>query len=155
MPSLTYDEAVEEALCFGWIDSKPNTIDEQSYKQLFSPRNPKSVWSKLNKTRIEKLIADGLMAEAGLQKIEIAKQNGTWTALDAVEALTIPEDLDDALVNNPKAKQYFDAFPPSAKKAILWWIESAKRPETRLERINRTVADAAQNIRANQYTNNK
>jgi uncharacterized protein YdeI (YjbR/CyaY-like superfamily) len=148
-PRVEYADAVEEALCFGWIDSVPNAIDDLSYKQLFSPRNPKSPWSKLNKERVEALIAQGLMTPAGLAKIELAKQNGTWTSYDAIETLSVPPDLQAALAQNPTAQTNFEAFNPSSKKNILWWIESAKRPETRAKRIEETVRLAAQNLKAN------
>lgn len=151
-PRVEYDEAVEEALCFGWIDSLPRKLDDERSMLLFTPRKPKSGWSKLNKTRIEKLLAAGLMTEAGLEKIELAKQNGAWTSLDAVEELTIPPDLQAALDANPTAKRFFDAFAKSAKKGILQWIESAKRPETRQKRIEETVTLAARNEKANQFT---
>src|SRR5262245_8150472 len=147
---LSCDEAVEEALCFGWVDSVVNTVDEARYKQLFSPRKPKSSWSKSNKVRIERLIEQGLMAPAGLEKVEVAKRDGSWTVLDAVAALTIPPDLEQALAANDAARQHFLKFSNSAKKGILWWIQSAKRPETRVKRIAETVALAARNIKANQ-----
>src|SRR5579883_642961 len=149
---VPYDEAVEEALCFGRIDSRPNALDDERYMQLFSPRKPKSVWSKLNKQRVEALIQQGLMTEAGLQKIELAKQDGSWNKLDAIEELEIPEDLKNALEANEPANTYFNAFSNSSKKNILWWIESAKRPETRLKRIEETVTLAAQNKKANHYS---
>ncbi|BAY07893.1 YdeI/OmpD-associated family protein [Calothrix sp. NIES-2098] len=144
-PSIQYSEAVKEALCFGWIDSKVKTLDEHRYMQIFTPRKPKSVWSKLNKQYIEELIAQGLMTEAGLNKIAAAKHNGSWTTLDAIEALIIPDDLQQALVANETANKYFQAFSNSVKKNIIFWIESAKRPETRLKRIEQTVNSAAQN----------
>ncbi|MGZ3618766.1 MAG: YdeI/OmpD-associated family protein, partial [Ktedonobacteraceae bacterium] len=144
-PSIAYADAVEEALCFGWVDSRPNVLDDERYKQLFSPRNPKSPWSKLNKRRVEKLIQEGLMTKVGLDKIEAAKQSGTWNAYDAIEDLTIPEDLEQALAANPTANQYFQAFSNSSKKNILWWIGSAKQPATRSKRIEETVNLAAKN----------
>lgn len=149
--SVSYPEAVEEALCFGWIDSRPNKIDADSYKIIFSPRKPKSVWSKVNKKKIEVLIEKGLMHEAGLSKIELAKKNGSWATLDNIEELIVPPELSKAFAKNKKAAKYFDAFPPSVKKQILWWISSAKQPETRQKRIVETVALAAENKRANQY----
>lgn len=151
VPSLTYAEAVEEALCFGWIDSKPNKRDEQSYVQLFARRNPKSGWSRLNKQRVEKLVKQKLMTKRGLSVIDLAKKNGSWTALDEVSDLLVPLDLQKALAANKKAGAHFEAFPPSAKKAILDWIRSAKKDETRKKRIDETVSQASQNIRANQY----
>jgi uncharacterized protein YdeI (YjbR/CyaY-like superfamily) len=145
---LSYDAIVEEALCFGWIDSLPRKLDEDRTMLLLSPRKPKSVWSKLNKTRVELLIEQGLMMPAGLEKIERAKADGAWTFLDDVEALVIPDDLAVALANNAEATKYFSAFSPSAKKGILQWIKMAKRPDTRQQRIEKTVTLAAQNIRA-------
>ncbi len=144
-PSVKYSEAVKEALCFGWIDSKVKSLDEERYMQIFTPRKPKSVWSKLNKQYIEELIEQGLMATAGLEKIEAAKQDGSWNTLDAIEALIIPLDLQQALEANKAAKEYFEAFNNSSKKNILFWIDSAKRPETRLKRIEQTVNSAATN----------
>jgi len=150
-PSVYYTEAVEEALCFGWIDSKANKRDAQSYYQFFARRNPKSKWSKVNKQRVEQLLTAGLMQPGGLAAIETAKQNGTWTALDEVETLTVPEDLQKALAQNEDAMKYFSAFPRSAKRAMLEWIASAKQEVTRRRRIEETVTLAAKNTRANQY----
>jgi uncharacterized protein YdeI (YjbR/CyaY-like superfamily) len=144
-PRVSYDQAVEEALCFGWIDSRPNTIDDERSMQYFSPRRAGSPWSKLNKQRIEKLVALGLMAPAGLAKIEAAKGDGSWYAYDAIEALLIPPDLDAALAANATAARHFRAFNASAKKQLLWWVASAKRPETRAKRIERLVAAAEAN----------
>lgn len=144
-PSVQYSEAVKEALCFGWIDSKVKSLDEDRYKQIFTPRKPKSVWSKVNKQYIEELIEEGLMTEVGLEKIEAAKQNGSWNTLDAIEALTIPMDLKQALAANEIANRSFEAFSNSSKKNILVWIDSAKRPETRQKRIEQTISSAAQN----------
>jgi len=144
-PSVRYSEAVKEALCFGWIDSKVKSLDEERYMQIFTPRKPKSAWSKLNKQYIEELIEQGLIAKAGLDKIAMAKQNGSWNSLDAIEALIIPSDLNQALEANKTAKDYFEALSNSSKKNILFWIESAKRPQTRLKRIEQIVNSAAQN----------
>lgn len=154
-PSVYYDEAVDEALCFGWIDSKPNKRDEESYFQFFAKRNPKSNWSRVNKEKVERLINQGLMSEAGFKMIEIAKKNGAWAALDDVENLVIPQDLQQVFDANPTAWKYFDAFPRSIKRGILEWLLNAKRPETRQKRIEETVTLAAQNIRANQYNPKK
>ncbi|MDZ8027315.1 MAG: YdeI/OmpD-associated family protein [Nostoc sp. SerVER01] len=143
-PSVRYSEAVKEALCFGWIDSKVKSLDEERYMQIFTPRKPKSVWSKLNKQYIEELIEQNLIAKAGLETIAVAKQNGAWNSLDAIEALIIPSDLQQALEANKTAKDYFEAFSNSSKKNIFFWIESAKRPETRLKRIEQTVNSAVQ-----------
>lgn len=144
-PSIRYSEAVKEALCFGWIDSKVKSLDEESYMQIFTPRKPKSVWSKLNKQYIQELIEQGLMTEAGLAKIVAAKQDGSWTTLDAIEALMIPDDLQQALAANAIASRYFAGLSNSTKKNILSWIASAKRPETRLRRIEQTIDAVAQN----------
>lgn len=144
-PSVRYSEAVKEALCFGWIDSKVKTLDDDRYMQIFTPRKPKSVWSKLNKQYIEELIDQGLMTEAGLEKINAAKQDGSWTQLDEVEALTIPIDFQQALAANDLAHQNFTAFSNSSKKTILYWINSAKRPETRQKRIEQIISAAVEN----------
>ena len=144
-PSVKYSEAVKEALCFGWIDSKVKSLDEDRYRQIFTPRKPKSVWSKLNKQYIEELTEQGFITEVGLGKIAVAKQNGSWNTLDAIEALTIPMDLRIALEANEIANRNFEAFNNSSKKNILFWIDSAKRPETRLKRIEQTISSAAQN----------
>jgi uncharacterized protein YdeI (YjbR/CyaY-like superfamily) len=148
-PRVAYSDAVEEAMCFGWIDSRPNRIDDERYTQLFTPRKVKSPWSKLNKERVERLTAAGLMTPAGLAAVEAAKAGGLWTVYDAVEALAIPDDLAVALAAHPAAEARFTAFSPSSKKNILWWIESAKKPETRARRIDETVQMAAQGLRAN------
>ena len=151
VPSVYYEEAVEEAICFGWVDSKPNKRDEESYYLFMAQRKPGSNWSKLNRQRAEKLLAEGLMDEAGLAKVTMAKQTGTWEALDDVQNSVVPPDLAEALLANPAAKGNFDGFPPSSKRIILEWILNAKKPETRQKRIEDTVALAAKNIKANHY----
>jgi len=151
IPSVYYTNAVDEALCFGWIDSKPNKRDDESYYQFFAKRNPKSNWSKVNKAKVATLLEKGLMAPAGLEAIETAKQNGTWTALDEVEAITIPKDLQQAFNNNKIGFEYFDKFPRSSKRGILEWIMNAKRTETRQKRIEETIELASKNIKANHY----
>jgi len=148
-PRVSYDEAVEEALCFGWIDSLPRKVDENLSKLLFTPRKPKSVWSKLNKTRIEKLIEGGLMTEIGLAKIEAAKKDGSWNALDASDNLEIPTDLARAFKANKIAERNFTAFSDSIKRNILFWVGNAKRDETRAARIEKTVQMAERNKRVN------
>ena len=150
-PRVEYDESVEEAVCFGWIDSRANTLDDERTMLWFAPRRPGTGWSKSNKERVEKLIAAGLMSAAGLAKIEAAKRDGSWNALDAVEALEIPSDLKKALSKNKTARGYFEAFPRSVKRSILEWIATAKKPETRAKRIEETVTLAEKNIRANQW----
>ncbi len=150
-PRLEYDEAVEEALCFGWIDSKPNKLDDERSMLWFAPRKAGAGWSKINKARVEKMIEASRMTPAGLAKIEAAKRDGSWNALDAIETLEIPPDLAAALAATPNAEQYFDAFPRSVKRAILEWIANAKKPETRAKRVEETARLAAENIRANQW----
>jgi len=150
-PRFEYDEAVEEALCFGWIDSKPNKLDDERSMLWIASRKAGTGWSKINKARVEKMIHAGLMTPAGLTKIEAAKRDGSWNALDTIEALEIPPDLAAALAANPIAQQYFEAFPRSAKRAILEWISNAKKPETRAKRVEETARLAAENIRANQW----
>ncbi len=145
---LSYDAIVEEALCFGWIDSLPRRLDKDRTMMLLSPRKPKSVWSKLNQTRVEKLVANGQMMPSGLQKVQQAKADGSWAFLDDVEALIVPDDLATALSDNAAAAKYFEGFSPSAKKSILQWIKMAKRKQTRQQRIEKTVTLAAQNIKA-------
>lgn len=151
-PSVYYKEAVDEALCFGWIDSKPNKRNAESFYQYFARRNPKSKWSKVNKDKIDLLLKQGLMAPAGLAAIEVAKKNRSWSALDKVEQSILPVDLKKAFAQNKKALTNFNAFPRSVKRGILEWIDNAKKPETRLRRIEETVAKAAENIRANYPT---
>ncbi|HUY76717.1 MAG TPA: YdeI/OmpD-associated family protein [Ktedonobacterales bacterium] len=144
-PSVPYAEAVEEALCFGWIDSRANTLDDQRHMQMFTPRKRKSPWSRLNKERVARLTEQGLMMEAGHAAVATAQQNGTWTASDAIEDLRVPDDLAQALATNEAAQRHFAAFSASATKQILRWIASARRAETRANRIAQIVAGAAQN----------
>jgi uncharacterized protein YdeI (YjbR/CyaY-like superfamily) len=150
-PRVEYDDAVEEALCFGWIDSKGNKLDEQRSMLWFAPRKPRTGWSRLNKQRVERQLAAGLMAPAGQAKIEAAQQDGSWAALDAVEALEIPPDLAAALAEYASAAEHFNAFPRSAKRAILEWIASAKTAATRAKRIAEAAQQAEENKRANQW----
>ena len=146
---LTYDDAVEEALCFGWIDSLPRKVDEVRYHLFFAPRKKGSVWSALNKRRIERLAAAGLLMPPGLGKIEAARQDGSWAALNAVEALELPPDLAAAFAANPVANQNFQAFPPGVRKQTLQQLAAAKRPETRQQRIARIIDKATRNERTN------
>lgn len=148
IPGIAYSDAVEEALCFGWIDGRTASIDIQRYKIHLSPRKPGSVWSRLNKQRIQKLTKEGLMTPAGLAKITEAKKDGSWNQLNAIDQLEIPQDLSEQLSINADAKRNFENFSPSSKKMILFWIASAKRDETRQKRIQETVRLAAQNIKA-------
>jgi len=137
--SITWSEAVDVALCFGWIDSKKVKIDEESSHQFFSKRKSKSTWSKINKQKVLQLIEDGLMTEAGHKSIEAAKQNGSWTILDEVEELIVPKDLEMELKSRPSSERFFFGLSRSVKKAILQWLILAKRPETRQKRIAEIV----------------
>jgi uncharacterized protein YdeI (YjbR/CyaY-like superfamily) len=148
---LSYDDIVEEALCFGWVDSRPRALDEHSAMLLLAPRKPTSSWSRVNKERVERLIAAGAMTPAGLAAVDAARANGRWSALDAVEDLVEPDDLRAALTDRPEARAVWDTFPRSAKRAILEWITAAKRPATRSARIAETVDEAAVGRRANQW----
>lgn len=150
-PRIEYDALVAEALCFGWIDSKPNRLDDERTMLWFAPRKAGSGWSAPNKARVDRLIRDGLLASAGLAKIDAAKADGSWTALDAVEALEVPPDLARALRAAPPAQANFEAFPRSAKRGILEWIVNAKRPDTRARRVDETARLARDNVRANQW----
>lgn len=150
-PRVEYDEAVEEALCFGWIDSKPNKLDSERTMLWFAPRKAGTGWSRPNKERVERMVALGLMETAGLAKIEAAKADGSWTALDAVEALEVPPDLAAALAAEPPAVTYWEAFPRSVRRGILEWIANARTPETRARRVEETARLAAQDLRANQW----
>ena len=138
--SMRWEEAVQVALCYGWIDSTVRKLDDDRRKQTFGPRKDKSVWSKLNKTYIEKLLADNLMHLSGLAKIDIAKQNGSWTSLDAVENHEIPEDLQLAFDNNPVAFENYKNFSKTYRKSYLYWLNQAKREETRKNRIEQILA---------------
>lgn len=140
---LAYEQAVEEALAFGWIDSTVNRLDEHRVKQLYTPRRRGSTWALSNKCRVERLAAEGRLQPAGTAVIEAAKADGTWSMLDDVEALVVPHDLAEALASNPQASAGFHALPDSAKKQALYWVISAKRPETRARRIQVTVEAAA------------
>ncbi len=133
--SLTYGDAVEEALCFGWIDSLLNPVDDQFFKQAFTPRKPKSNWSAPNRERAARMIEAGLMTGAGLKMITLAKQTGTWEALQHVEQLIVPPDLQQALDKNAAAKKHWPSCPPGMRKILLYSLNNAKRPETRARRI--------------------
>jgi len=146
---LDYGAIVEEALCFGWIDGLVNTLEDGRQAQLLTPRRRGSGWSRSNKERIERLQADGRMTEAGMRVIDAAKADGSWTLLDAAEALLEPPELSAALDANPEARRQWDAFPRSPRKALIFWVSSAKRPETRLRRVTMIVDEAAQGRRAN------
>ncbi len=150
-PYVSYDDVVDEAIAFGWVDSLVRRLDERRSQLLLTPRKPASSWSRVNKDRVARLIAAGTMTEAGLAAVETAKRNGAWTALDEVEQLIEPDDLRAALDADPAARRHWDAFPRSAKRGILEWIGTAKKPETRGRRVAETARLAAENVRANQY----
>jgi uncharacterized protein YdeI (YjbR/CyaY-like superfamily) len=144
LPGPTYDESVEEALCFGWIDSRTRPLDERRRLQWYCPRRPGSIWSALNKARVARLLEAGLMAPAGLARIEAARADGSWDILDRVDALAIPEDLEAALTATPRAAAGFAGLTSSVQKQCLYWVLSAKRPQTRATRVAAVVAAAAQ-----------
>ncbi len=132
---LSWEEAVREALCFGWIDSKVKPIDDDRYKQIFTPRKPKSVWSKINKQHIAELTELGLMSDAGLRAVDVAKKNGAWTFLEPLDALIVPADLESALQGSDSARDAYEALSNSAKRAVLYPLYSANREETRAKRL--------------------
>jgi uncharacterized protein YdeI (YjbR/CyaY-like superfamily) len=146
---VTWDEVVEEALCYGWIDSRTRKLDRDRTMLLLSPRRPGSPWSRRNKEHVERLLAAGLMMPPGLAAIEQAKEDGSWTVYDEIEDLVIPDDLAAALAQNEAAATHFGAFGDSSKKRILWWIKTAKRLKTRQKRIAETVELAEHNVEAN------
>lgn len=139
MATVKWSDAVDEALCFGWIDSLKKKLDDERSIQFFSKRKPKSTWSKINKQKIEKLIQSELMAGAGFKSIETAKQNGSWTILDEVEELIIPMDLEVALKINSEVLDLFLSLSKSVKKEMLQRLVFAKREETRQKRIRDIV----------------
>lgn len=143
-PSVAWTDAVDEALCFGWIDSKGESIDNDTFRQYFCKRKPTSTWSKINKQKIENLTARGLMADAGFKVIDIAKQNGSWTILDEAEELTIPPELEKAFGYFENSKDYFLSLSKSKKKVLLYWIALAKTDTTRQKRILEIAENASQ-----------
>ena len=145
---VSYDDAVEEALCFGWVDSVPRKLDGDRSMVLMSPRKPGSAWSGLNKRRVAAMEAAGLMTEAGRALVETAKRNGMWTFLDDVERLDVPNDLAEAFEVWPGSRDAWEGFPPSARRGMLQWIKQAKRAETRRKRVEATAREAAKGQRA-------
>jgi len=150
-PTISWSEAVDEALCFGWIDSKRKPIDSDTFIQFFSKRKPKETWSKVNKDKVLQLVSDKQMTQAGYESIETAKQNGSWIILDDVEELKIPKDLEQEFKTKKGSKDFFLSLSKSIKKAILQWLVLAKRKETRQKRINEIVALAAQKQKPKQF----
>lgn len=151
-PVIPYGEAVTEALAFGWVDSKKVTIDGDRTQMWYCPRKPTSGWSRPNKQRVERLLAEGRMAPAGQRAIDVARANGAWSLLDEVEDMVVPPDLAAAFDEHEGSAAHWESFPPSAKRAILQWIVQAKKPETRAKRVRETAEKAAQGERANQWT---
>jgi uncharacterized protein YdeI (YjbR/CyaY-like superfamily) len=139
-PTVSYDEAVEEALCFGWIDGLTKGIDAEKYAVRFTPRKSASVWSESNKKRVAKMIAEGKMMSVGLAKVEEAKRNGEWEKATMREDVSnVPADLKRALQADKTAQQNFEKLAPSHKRQYIYWITEAKRDETRQKRIRETV----------------
>jgi len=143
LPGVGYDEAVEEALCFGWIDSRVRRLDEDRFEQWYCPRRRGSIWSQPNKERVERLKRAGLMAPAGLARVETAMGDGSWGLLDEIEALVVPADLAAALEAAGSAGG-FEGLPASARRQVLYWVSTARRPQTRAQRITAVVEAAAQ-----------
>nr|WP_294905330.1 YdeI/OmpD-associated family protein [uncultured Lacibacter sp.] len=150
-PSVSWSDAVDEALCFGWIDSVRKTIDAESFVQLFGKRKPKSGWSKINKDKVTRLTEEGLMTKAGIACVETAKQNGSWSLFDAAEELKIPADLTKAFKEWPGSKKYFLSISKSSRKAILQWLVLAKRAETRQKRIAEIAELAGRHMKPKQF----
>lgn len=146
--ALDYEAAIEEALCFGWVDATAGRVDDEYVGLWFAPRKTRSPWAASNKARVARLTAAGRMAPAGLAAIERAKANGSWTVLDRSERLEVPDDLAAALAARPPAADHFAAFPPSARKQLIGWVDLARRPETRASRIDAVTEAAARNERA-------
>jgi uncharacterized protein YdeI (YjbR/CyaY-like superfamily) len=150
-PVVSYDDLVEEALCFGWIDSRGGRREGGRTALLMTPRRARSAWSARNKQRVARLASAGLLHSSGEAAVAAAKESGTWTALDAVERLEVPDDLALALAQRPPGREHWDAFPRSVRRAILEWVTSAKRPDTRVRRVDETARLAQQNLRAHQW----
>lgn len=145
IPTMRWEEAVKEALCYGWIDSTVKSLGEGKRRQYFSPRNPKSVWSAVNKSHLKDLEKEGLLHKSGKKTINEAKKNGSWTALDDVENLIIPEDLQKSFDKNPQAFENYKSFPRGSRKSYLYWLNHAKRSETREKRISEIIKLCTEN----------
>jgi uncharacterized protein YdeI (YjbR/CyaY-like superfamily) len=142
-PTVVYEDAVEEALCFGWIDGVMNRLDDDRLMQWFAPRRPRSAWAKTNKERVARLEAAGLMTDAGREAVAIGRVNGSWESLDIIDALVVPDDLAAALASSPGARERFDASTASVRRSALAWIYQAKRASTRATRVERIAEVAA------------
>jgi uncharacterized protein YdeI (YjbR/CyaY-like superfamily) len=149
MAPVDYEAIVEEALCFGWIDGLVHTLGDGRQAHLMTPRRAGSGWSRSNKDRVDRLVAEGRMTDAGMEVIRAAQADGSWSMQDAAEALIEPHELAAALDANPAARRQWDAFPRSPRRALIWWVMSAKRPETRARRVAHIVQEAAEGRRAN------
>ena len=150
IPSLTYSDAVEEALCFGWIDSLLQSIDHSFYRQVFTPRKPTSAWSAVNRKRVERLVAAGLMTAAGMALITLAKKSGRWEAHKPSESLTLPDELKKALNANAAAKKNWPNYTESQRKMFLYMVNGAKRPETRAKRVARVIQIVSSGVKFSQ-----
>ena len=148
---IDYTHIVDELLCFGWIDSTPKKLDAERAMLWISPRKAKSGWSRVNKDKIDRLLAENLIHNQGLAVIAQAKLDGSWSLLDQIETLAIPDDFRQEMAKYPHALAHFEEFPKSVRRSILLWIDTAKRPETRAKRLVEAAAQAANNIRANQW----
>jgi uncharacterized protein YdeI (YjbR/CyaY-like superfamily) len=144
---VDYEAAIEEALCFGWVDGRAGTVDAARGKLHFAPRRPRGGWAATNKARVARLTAAGRMSPAGLATVERAKADGSWSLYDSVERLEVPQDLATELDARAGARDHWDAWPPSARKQALAWLVTAKRPETRARRVVTTAEMAARNER--------
>jgi uncharacterized protein YdeI (YjbR/CyaY-like superfamily) len=138
--SVTYNEAIEEALCYGWIDGQINHYNDDYYIQKFTPRGPKSVWSRINVKKIDNLIKENRLQPSGLEAVKVAKSSGAWdAAYDSSSTFIMPKDFQATLKENPKAKKFFETLNRANKYAIYWQLETARRPETRQTRIEKFI----------------
>lgn len=151
MPTVSWSDAVDEALCFGWIDSTRRSTGNDEYIQYFTRRKPKSNWSKINKEKVKRLMEEGKMAPAGLKSVATAQENGSWNHLDMVEELEVPKDLEKAFKKYKGSRAFFEGLSKSVRKMILHWVISAKRPETREKRIEEVASLAAQKLKPKQF----
>lgn len=147
-PAPSYEQQIEEALRVGWVDSTTKRLDDERTMLYFARRRPGSAWARTNKARVARLESEGRLLPAGRAVVDRARADGSWTVLDAVEDLVVPDDLAAAFDRHEGAREHWDRFPASARKQILWWIVQAKRPATRAERIEETARRAAQDQRA-------
>lgn len=149
--TISWSEAVDHALCFGWIDSKKVKVDEITYHQYFCPRKPTSTWSRVNKEKLEQLSAQGLMQPAGLKVVEVAKKNGSWTLLDDVEDLIVPQVLQKEFDKHEGSQAFYESHSKSMKKQFLSWIALAKREETQLKRAQEIAKCGAEGKRPKHF----